>query len=106
MFYDYDKLLSRHFLIAFIIAERGVGKTFGAKVAVLKKFLKTGEQFMYVRRYKTELDSSLATFWNDLQDNGYFEDLENALNYLGEITGEVSADDVLGSIFSRFCVGK
>lgn len=76
MFYDYDKLLSRHFLIAFIIAERGVGKTFGAKVAVLKKFLKTGEQFMYVRRYKTELDSSLATFWNDLQDNGYFEDLE------------------------------
>ncbi|MDY4190375.1 hypothetical protein, partial [Treponema porcinum] len=34
------------------------------------------------------------------------EDLENALDSLGEITGEVSADDVLGSIFSRFCVGK
>lgn len=77
MFYDYDKLLSRsEFLIAFVITSRGLGKTFGAKVAMLKQFLKTGEQFMYVRRYKTELDSSLATFWNDIQANGFFEDYE------------------------------
>lgn len=75
MFYNYDKLLSRDFLIAFVIGERGVGKTFGAKIAMLKKFLKTGEQFIYVRRYKTELDTSLATFWNDIQNNGFFEDL-------------------------------
>lgn len=75
MFYNYDKLLSRDFLIAFVIGERGVGKTFGAKIAMLKKFLKTGEQFIYLRRYKTELDTSLATFWNDVQCNGFFEDL-------------------------------
>jgi len=25
---------------------------------------------------------------------------------LGEITGEVSTDDLLGSIFSNFCIGK
>ena len=25
---------------------------------------------------------------------------------LGEITGEVTADDLLGEIFSRFCIGK
>lgn len=34
------------------------------------------------------------------------QDLEDALNSLGEITGEVYADDVLESIFSNFCVGK
>ena len=34
------------------------------------------------------------------------QDLEEALNCLGEITGEVTPDDVLGSIFSHFCVGK
>ena len=34
------------------------------------------------------------------------QDLEDALDFLGEVTGEVTADDVLGSIFSRFCVGK
>ena len=34
------------------------------------------------------------------------QDIEDSLNSLGEVTGEVTADDVLGSIFSRFCVGK
>ena len=34
------------------------------------------------------------------------QDLEDALGFLGEVTGEVTPDDVLGSIFSRFCVGK
>lgn len=76
IYYNYDKLFSFPFLLAFIIGERGCGKTFGSKVAVLKKFLKTGEQFIYLRRYKTELDTALATFWNDLTDNGYFKDLE------------------------------
>ncbi|MBO5099780.1 MAG: tRNA uridine-5-carboxymethylaminomethyl(34) synthesis GTPase MnmE [Treponema sp.] len=34
------------------------------------------------------------------------QDLEDALDSLGEITGEVTPDDILGSIFSNFCVGK
>lgn len=33
-------------------------------------------------------------------------DLEEALRYIGEITGEVKSDDILGEIFSGFCVGK
>lgn len=74
IYYNYDRLFSYNFLIAFVIGERGVGKSFNAKVAVLNKFLKTGEQFIYIRRYKTELDTALATFWDDLQGNGYFED--------------------------------
>ena len=76
IYYNFDKLFSYPFLMAFVIGERGCGKTFGSKVAMLKKFLKNGEQFIYLRRYKTELDTSLATFWNDLIDNNYFPDLE------------------------------
>lgn len=34
------------------------------------------------------------------------EDLRQALNQLGTITGEVTSDDILGEIFSRFCIGK
>ena len=32
--------------------------------------------------------------------------LLNALRYLGEITGETTSDEILGKIFSTFCIGK
>ena len=34
------------------------------------------------------------------------QDLEDSLDALGEVTGDVTPDDVLGSIFANFCVGK
>ena len=34
------------------------------------------------------------------------QDIREALYHLGDIVGEISTDEVLGSIFSRFCVGK
>jgi tRNA modification GTPase len=40
--------------------------------------------------------------WNEL----IAEDLRDAQNALGEITGAVTADDLLGRIFSDFCIGK
>ena len=36
----------------------------------------------------------------------FAEELRLAQDVLGEITGEFSADDLLGVIFSRFCIGK
>ena len=33
-------------------------------------------------------------------------DIRQALHYLGTITGEISTDDLLSNIFSRFCIGK
>ncbi|ULQ61148.1 tRNA uridine-5-carboxymethylaminomethyl(34) synthesis GTPase MnmE [Brucepastera parasyntrophica] len=34
------------------------------------------------------------------------QDMEEALHALGEITGEVTPDDILDTVFSQFCVGK
>lgn len=34
------------------------------------------------------------------------QDLEEALDCLAEVTGQITPDDVLGSIFANFCVGK
>ena len=33
-------------------------------------------------------------------------DVRQALHHLSEITGAVHADDILGHIFSHFCIGK
>lgn len=34
------------------------------------------------------------------------QDIRECLHYLGEITGEISTDEVLGNVFKNFCIGK
>ena len=33
-------------------------------------------------------------------------DIRTVLHYIGEITGEISTEEVLGNIFGKFCIGK
>lgn len=44
----------------------------------------------------------------DLQISGDFiaQDIRECMHYLGEITGQISNDEILGNIFSKFCIGK
>jgi tRNA modification GTPase len=55
-------------------------------------------------------DTALADVLAGLADGRSGElvalDLRRALEALGEITGEVTNDELLGSIFGRFCIGK
>ncbi|MEY1640123.1 tRNA uridine-5-carboxymethylaminomethyl(34) synthesis GTPase MnmE [Tenuifilum osseticum] len=54
--------------------------------------------------------ASLVQVLNGLQANLSGDllaiDIHQAIDYLGEITGEISNDEVLGFIFSKFCIGK
>ena len=34
------------------------------------------------------------------------QDIRECMHYLGEITGNISTDDLLGNIFANFCIGK
>jgi len=34
------------------------------------------------------------------------QDIRECMHFLGEITGQISTDEVLGRIFERFCIGK
>ena len=64
-------------------------------------------------RQKTAVQEALECVEHALesaQDNytldAVVQDLEDSLDALGEVTGDVTPDDVLGSIFANFCVGK
>lgn len=59
IYLDFNKPLSYNALLSFIITERGLGKSYGAKKYVSQHFLKTGKQFVYLRRYKTELQNAM-----------------------------------------------
>ena len=74
MFYNYSKIQSYNALLNFIIGGRGIGKSYGAKKMVIQDFLKNGNQFVYLRRYKTELDTSVPTFFDDIKANDEFGD--------------------------------
>ena len=52
-----------------------------------------------IQKVKWGLDSSLSS---DLMAI----DIRSALHYFGEITGEVTNDELLGNIFANFCIGK
>jgi len=52
------------------------------------------------------LDGALQSLRSGLTNEFVAFDLREALTALGEITGEVTSEDVLNSIFSEFCIGK
>ena len=68
MFYNYNKILSYNALLNFLVGERGVGKSYGAKKFVINQFLKKKYHFAYIRRFKTELmQKDLNKFFNKVQ---------------------------------------
>ncbi|HET7201122.1 MAG TPA: tRNA uridine-5-carboxymethylaminomethyl(34) synthesis GTPase MnmE [Burkholderiales bacterium] len=70
----------------------------------------TGDVFMARGRHLLALErvaEALERAGETAQRTEVFaEELRLAQNELGSITGEVTADDLLGQIFGRFCVGK
>jgi tRNA modification GTPase len=52
------------------------------------------------------LEDVSAGFDNKLSTDLIAVDLRKALHHLAEITGDISSDDLLNTIFSRFCIGK
>ncbi|WP_295584230.1 tRNA uridine-5-carboxymethylaminomethyl(34) synthesis GTPase MnmE [uncultured Lamprocystis sp.] len=59
-----------------------------------------------LRRGLTALHSSKVSFETRLGPEVVALELRDAQHAFGEITGEVTSDDLLGKIFSTFCIGK
>jgi tRNA modification GTPase len=50
--------------------------------------------------------SAHAAIESNMPSDLISEDIRQVLHHLGEITGEITSDDILHSIFSKFCIGK
>jgi tRNA modification GTPase len=55
---------------------------------------------------KEALDRVLAGIGNGTTGDFLAMDIRQALHFLGEISGQVTSDDLLANIFGKFCIGK
>lgn len=100
IWYDKSRLLSYNSILNFLIGQRGGGKTYGFKTWSVDDFLKNGNQFLWLRRFKTELDGtssemSVVSRWMDDIQHLYPDikvKLKNNVLYLnGQIAGYFGA---------------
>lgn len=126
IFLDYNKIFAYNAKLYFIVTERGLGKSFGAKDYVTKHFKKTKKQFVYIRRFKTELHEALfkekqPIFFNQIKCNYPNDELTNTKEVFkvnGQIAGyaiPLSTANILKSstfenvdtiIFDEFLITK
>lgn len=57
-------------------------------------------------RAKEALTRAIEALHMGISGDLVSQDIRETLHYLGEITGEITTQDILGEIFSHFCIGK
>lgn len=107
---------ARQAQIISISAKNGIGieslKQAIANLLVNKSLNQYSEIVTNLRHYKglSNAYHALSDVLNGIQNNLNTElvafDVRSANQYLGELTGDITNDDILGSIFTRFCIGK
>ena len=85
------------------------------KQKISKQFLSEDINFAFInkarhqdalRRTKKSLVHAKDSLNNDLSSEYISLDVRSAIDALGEITGEVTTENILNEIFSSFCIGK
>jgi len=89
MFYDGNETLTHNALFNFIVGNRGAGKTYWSTGWAIKDFLKTGKQFVYVRRYDTEFENGKKEQFFDAIKEQFPDNELKVKGYKAYIDGEI-----------------
>lgn len=90
-YYDISNLLSTEAQYMMLLGQRANGKSYQAKKTVLEHFIKTGEKFVYLRRWQADIKIKAI--------NKYFEDMPISKITNKQYTGLVAWN---GSIYFTF----
>ncbi|MBE0416036.1 MAG: tRNA uridine-5-carboxymethylaminomethyl(34) synthesis GTPase MnmE [Dehalococcoidia bacterium] len=89
------------------LEEKMVASVLGGKVFTSNALLVSNPRHKAcLERAEAHLDQALSSIEAQMPDDFVTIDLTAALNALGEITGETVTEELLETIFSRFCIGK
>jgi len=82
-------------------------KPFSSNLAHESSFVITNARhYDLLRRIRDILDESERLLQQNISEELVIAKLHQALQYLGEVTGETTSEDILSQIFSTFCIGK
>ena len=110
-----DKLSSNEHFVLISASQKSKIENLKSKILEIVNLddFKSGDTIVTnIRHYDNLLKTrnALQDVLNGLNTNvtGDFlaMDIRQSLHYLGEITGEITTDDLLANIFSKFCIGK
>jgi len=86
-----------------LLKEKAIGsQSYSEKNAVVSNV----RHYNALKKTKLSLVHAKNSIKNKLSGEFIAVDLRNAENFLGEIIGKVTTDDILNNIFSKFCIGK
>ncbi|WP_234737214.1 tRNA uridine-5-carboxymethylaminomethyl(34) synthesis GTPase MnmE [Tellurirhabdus bombi] len=107
-----------HFGDQLVPIQANTGKNIPEMTQQLVRFVKTNAQtssntvvtnmrhFEHLSQTEAALSRVLDGLDTDVSPDWLVMDIRDALRHLGELTGEITTDDLLETIFSRFCIGK
>lgn len=83
-----------------------IASLFAGKVTAESVMITSARHLEQLTRTHEALVSARASIENDLPADLVSADLRSALYHIGMLTGEITDQEVLNNIFSRFCIGK
>ncbi|ULQ58333.1 tRNA uridine-5-carboxymethylaminomethyl(34) synthesis GTPase MnmE [Flavihumibacter rivuli] len=89
-----------------VLKERLVDMVLQGEVTTEDTIVTNARHFHSLQQMLQSLSDIRAGLDNRIPGDLLALDIRRALHYLGEITGEVSNEDLLDYIFSKFCIGK
>ncbi|MCB9032816.1 MAG: tRNA uridine-5-carboxymethylaminomethyl(34) synthesis GTPase MnmE [Chitinophagales bacterium] len=75
-------------------------------ITISSTIISNSRHYEALQGAKNALEQALQNIDAQISSDFVALDIRHALNHLGEITGAICTDDLLDSIFSKFCIGK